>query len=191
MISAIDTMNIPHSNRKRALFVIDVQPAFVLPEGEFALTNIQKLINSMPYDLYVESLFYCDEDSMWGKQTDERLHPRDEGFQTLPLIRTLLENHPCVRVEKHTKSAFKGDRDLVAILRQQSIEEIHIVGYDTDDCVFATASEAFDLGYFTYVIEECTSSGSGNEMRERALAILRNVCLTNNSCVEKINILEV
>src|SRR5215208_1582342 len=101
-------MIIPLSGRKKALFIIDVQSAFVLPEGEFALGNIRTLITSVPYDLYVESLFYCDETSMWARQTDERLHPRDKNFATLPLIKASLEGRECVLVEKHTKSAFKG-----------------------------------------------------------------------------------
>lgn len=78
-----------------------------------------------------------------------------------------------------------------AHLHSAGIEEVHIVGLDANDCVLATAYEAFDLGYFTYVIEECTESSSSEEIRDAGFKLLRHVNLTNNSCIEKLEITEI
>jgi nicotinamidase-related amidase len=184
-------MKIPHSHRKKALIIVDVQPAFVKPAGQFALANIRNLIKQVSYDLYVEALFYSDESSQWAKQTDSELHPRDKDFHTMPEIASLLQGKNCLRVKKSGKSVFSGDQDLAKALRDNHIEEIHVIGYDTDDCVLATAYDAFDSQFYTYIIEECTASSSGDDLREKALAILRNLNLTNNSCVERIEMREI
>lgn len=183
-------MKIPSADRKRALFIVDIQQEFIKPEGKFVLENIKKLLSSVPYDLYVESIFFCEKGSIWSRQTNEEMMPRGTS-QTLPEISELLSGKKVIKIEKHTKSLFKGDKDLTSLLHENGIEEINIIGYDTDDCILSTAEESFDLGFLTYVIEECTASSSGEEMRQKGIDVLRNTCLTNNSCVEKINFREI
>jgi nicotinamidase-related amidase len=90
-------------------------------------------------------------------------------------------------VDKETKSVFKGDKNVASILREKNITEVHIVGLDTNDCVLATAYESFDLGFVTYVIEECCQSSLSEELHKYAIEILRGQNMTNNSVVEKIN----
>ena len=58
---------------------------------------------------------------------------------------------------------------------------MHIAGLDTNDCVFATAQDSFDLGFSTYVIEECTGSSEGKKLHDSAIFILRHLGLTNHS----------
>jgi nicotinamidase-related amidase len=86
-----------------------------------------------------------------------------------------------IAVVKTTRSAFKGDKDLIKIFKENGIEEVHIAGLDTNDCVFATAQESFDLGFFTYVFEECTESSESKEYHDAALKILRYLRLTNHT----------
>ena len=76
-------------------------------------------------------------------------------------------------------------------MKEGNIEEIHIVGTETNDCVLASAYESFDLGFFTYVIEECCQSGTADEFHKKGLDILRKQCITNNSCIEKIDFIEI
>ncbi len=55
----------------------------------------------------------------------------------------------------------------------------------------ATAHEASDFGFFTYIIEECCQATRSEELHNRAIANLRQTKLTNNSCVEEIPFIEV
>ncbi len=161
--------------KKKALIIVDVQPAFVKENSSFVIPAIVELIKNVPYDLYIESLFHAEKNSLWNKQTDW-VCPKDENFYTVPEITELLKDKNYVKVEKETKSVFKGNPNILSILKEKGIEEIHIVGCDTDDCVLATAYESFDLGFFTYVIEECTASSSKHkEVRDCALRILKRV----------------
>lgn len=169
-------IHIPHPERRQALILVDIQEGFLNDKNRWIIPNIQKVIQEGDYDLIVEAIFHADKGSLWDKQTNWTfpLSP------TIPDIKKLL-NGNSIQVTKTTKSAFKGDKDLVKLFKERSIEEVHIVGLDTNDCIFATAQESFDLGFFTYVLEECTEASEGAEYREAALKILRHLGMTNHS----------
>jgi nicotinamidase-related amidase len=161
--------------RKRALVIVDVQPAFVR-RGGAVVENIATLLRTAVYDVYVAVVFHAERGSLWDVQTGW-VCPADERTITVPAILSLLPAST-IHVTKTTKSAFKGNIDLARLLRNRGIREVHIVGLDTNDCVLATAYEAFDLGFFTYVIEDCCASSSSDALHRQALALLRHVSLT-------------
>jgi len=180
-------MVVPDSGRKRALVIVDIQPAFA--KNREIIPGVQEVIRKVPYDCYIESVFWCGEDSLWAKQAKDSVVPR--GEDTVAEVKTLLAGKDSIFLNKSTKSVFGGDIDLDRELRARGIQELHFVGYDTDDCILTSAEDAFDKGYFNYVLEECCFSSSGPALHEHALAILRNVCLTNNSCVEDVPKLQI
>ncbi|MEN9613905.1 MAG: hypothetical protein RLZZ347_212 [Candidatus Parcubacteria bacterium] len=166
----------PHPEKRRSLILVDLQEGFLNDTSRWIVPNIKEVIEKGGYDLIVETIFSAEKGSLWDRQT----------HWTFPLVPTThdikqLLNERAVLVTKKTKSAFKGEKDLFKILKDNNIEEVHIVGIDTNDCVFATAQESFDLGFFTYVLEECTASSQNEAYREAALKILRELCMTNHS----------
>lgn len=169
-------MTIPRKSKK-AIIIVDVQPAFITKRNEFTIGNIISLLREVSYDLYVESIFHAERGSIWDKQTGW-ICPKDKNFHTDTRILHALKGKRTVHVEKETKSVFKGNSALLKILKKNGIREVHIVGYDTNDCVLATAFEAFDLGFFTYVIEGCIESSSAKTLHKNALALLRHLNLT-------------
>ena len=179
-------MQIPSSPRSKALVVVDVQPSFLNARNKNVVQNILKLLSTTKYDLYVEATFHAEKASLWDIQ-QKWVCPKGEKTQTIEDISKKLENFGVLRIEKETKSVFKGDKDVTSILREKNITEVHVVGLDTNDCVLATAYESFDLGFVTYVIEECCQSSSSEELHKHAIAILQGQNMTNNSVVEKID----
>lgn len=170
-------IGIPNPNKKRALIIVDVQSSFINIENESVIPIIARVITHGQYAIVVESVFSTTGNPLWEKQH----HWKCELIDTVPEIKNILPKKDSVYVQKNTKSVWKGDIDLKTLFQKNDIEEIHIVGLDTDDCVMATAHESFDLGFPTYVIEEATDSSSGLNMKLTALDILRNVDLTNHS----------
>ena len=158
---------------RRALIVVDVQDGFLTEENQWILPNIKRLLIEEHYDVVVEAIFHAEPGSLWEKQV-KWTFPLEP---TTPEIAAALPKHT-IRTVKETKSAFKGDKDLAKMLRNAHIEEVHIVGLDTNDCAFATAQESFDLGFPTYVLEACTGSSQGPEYRDAALKILRELRMT-------------
>ena len=179
-------MQIPSSPRSKALVVVDVQPSFLNARNKNVVQNILKLLSTTKYDLYIEATFHAEKASLWDIQ-QKWVCPKGEKTQTIKDISKKLESFSVVRTDKETKSVFKGDKNVASILREKNITEVHVVGLDTNDCVLATAYESFDLGFITYVIEECCQSSSSEELHKHAIAILQGQNMTNNSVVEKID----
>lgn len=183
-------MKIPWSKRNKALLVVDTQSGFITERNKYIIANINKLIEATAYDCFVTAVFHAEKNSLWDKQTNWIL-PKDQNFKILDELAGLLQEKDCIRLEKEAKSAFKGSINLLTEFNKRGVKEVHIVGLDANDCVLATAYESFDLGYFTYVIEECTESSSSKKIRDAALALLRHVNLTNNSCIENLTFIEI
>jgi nicotinamidase-related amidase len=171
---------LPHTNRRRALIVIDMQPAFIKQHNTHLVPNIVSLIKQVPYDAYIEAVFHTEAGSLWDRQQDY-VCPLDDTTHTVDDIRAALEPHHPLQVAKETRSVFKGDQDIEAYLAQHYIEEVHIVGTETHDCVLATAYSAFDAGFPTYILEECCESGTPGRHAD-GLKLLRYQSMTNNSC---------
>ena len=66
-------------------------------------------------------------------------------------------------------------------MMENNIEEIHIVWYETNDCIMASAFESFDLWYYTFVIEEACETRTTANNHIKAIEILNYLKLTNNS----------
>jgi nicotinamidase-related amidase len=113
------------------------------------------------------------------------LKSRDEAGETAEEIRTTLvrRTKPHILVEKNTRSCFKAFNaaELTGFLKDHQIMEAHFIGFDINDCVLASAYDAVDLGYFTYVIEELCHHWEGNKLlKESAIAIYRRQNMSNN-----------
>ncbi len=97
-------------------------------------------------------------------------------------IRKLLASTKPLRVHKHTRSVFRGNQDVAAFLKEKGVEEVHLVGTETNDCVLASAFDAFDSGFPVYVLEECCESATEGR-HQMGLDILRLQGMTNNRCL--------
>ena len=175
------SIKIPNTHRKRALIVIDLQPAFIKPHNKHIVQNIISLVKTVPYDAYVEAVFHAEKGSLWDTQQGFTV-PQDEGMRTVDEVMAVLKPHNPLHVIKETRSTFKGDQDLVAYLTEHGIEDIHLVGTETHDCVLATAYDAFAAGFPVYALEECIESGTPGR-HAAGLTLLRWQGMTNNACL--------
>lgn len=170
-------IKVPKSSRKRALIIVDIQHGFIKRWDKSFTKNLTSLFATQNYDLYIEATFHAEKNSIWDKQTGW-IFPYEP---TVPWVLELLKGKKIIKIIKEKRSVFKGNKNLDVLLKKNSIEELHIVGFDTGSCVYATAQEAFDKGFFTYVIEECTGSSDGLQMHKNAISVLRRLGMTNHS----------
>ena len=161
---------------------------FVSKGDATPLANIDRLITTFHYDLYVQVVFRAERDSLWELQTGWSL-PNGRGVRPLNEVSNALRGQRVYRIHKQTRSAFHGDPDLLAILETNGIQELHLAGFDLNDCVMASAFDTFDNGFFTYVIEECCGESRGSGLRSQAIEVLRYLNLTNNSVYESIPVI--
>lgn len=171
--------------RKKALFVVDVQPDTLSAGAKDLVRSIAGFIGATNYDAYVEATWHADEDSMFFKQEGFSL-PAEKAGKTAPEILDVLaqKKRPCLSVSKNVRScfyAFNAAR-LESFLKENAIEEIHLLGFDINDCVLASAYGAIDRGYYTYVIEDlCHHHDISEGLKEAALAVLREQGMTKTS----------
>ena len=174
-------MKIPQSNRNKALFVVDVQSAFIDEHSDYIIKNILKLLNAQKYQAYVVATFHAGKGSLWDIQ-QQWTSPRED---TDTRLASVLKGFQPMLVEKGTRSVFKSTVDVESLLRAKEVEEVHVVGTQTNDCILATALDAFDRGFIPYVIEECCEAAT-KELQEAGLLLLRRQNMTNNSFVERV-----
>lgn len=172
-------MFIPNTGRKKALFIVDVQDSFIIERNKYIIPNIVKIINEVDYDFIVYSIQYNDQNSLWYKQIGwcESIWEQDIILE----IQKAFVWKNVLKINKLSRSIWKWDQNLHSILKEQNIEEIHITGYESNDCVFASALESFDFWYFTFVIEEATETRTTESNHTKAIDILNYLHLTNNS----------
>jgi nicotinamidase-related amidase len=180
----------------KALFIIDVQPLTLKGDLPPAITEkIVRFIEKVPYDAYVLAEYHAPQSSMFYKQEGFTLSEEEAG-RTGKQIANALKAHEdkLFHIRKTTGSCFNGfdPEGLKAFLRQRKIEEIHFVGFDINDCVLASAFEAIDSGYYTFILEELSHQQAGiQELADAALTIFRSQSMINNSLYEKIRYKEV
>jgi len=61
-------MKIPNTKRKKALFIIDLHPPFLLERNRYITKNIKKIVENIDYDCIIVSQSYNKKNSLWGKQ---------------------------------------------------------------------------------------------------------------------------
>jgi nicotinamidase-related amidase len=151
------------------LVVVDVQEGFVTPETRATVPHIEDHLRRRRGDLagVIATRFVNVPDSLYETQRD--WHEMMEGptTQVLPRIRQDAD----VVLVKH---GLAPDRDeLMEGLRRLAVEEVELCGFDTDQCVLATALQLWDLGIAPRVLAPLCSSSGGHEMHLAGLAMLR------------------
>jgi nicotinamidase-related amidase len=173
-------MKIPITWRKKALIIVDVTECFILNRNKYIVPEINKIINNIDYDLFVSCIPY---NKQWSLRTEQRwwydLLDNTDSLESS--IEETLIGKEHITINKLSKSAFKWDIKLENILKDKWIEEVHIVWFESNDCVMATVFEAFDLWFYSFVIEEACETWSTESNHKHAIPILEYLNLTNNS----------
>src|ERR1700734_3224574 len=101
-------MKLPDTNRKRALIVVDLQPAMLKSHNEHIVPRVESLIERVPYDAYVEAVWHSGDGSLWGEMMNVD-HPQDETTRTIDVVHKLLAPHHPLQVTKTSRLVFMGD----------------------------------------------------------------------------------
>lgn len=140
-------------NGSTALIVIDVQTGF--DDAEYwgprnnpdCEANIGRLIEAWRRQNW--PIVYVRHDS---KNVSSPLAPRSPGNR----FKAILKGDPDLLVAKDVHSAFYGNPDLDAWLKQHGITGVAICGIQTNMCCETTARMASDLGYEMLFVADAT-----------------------------------
>ncbi len=138
---------------KRALIVIDVQKGFSEHDvsGErnnpACEENVAKLIAA--FRAADQPIVFVKHNS---KSETSVLHPSKEGNE----FKDVVSGTPDLLVTKSVNSAFYGEPDLHAWLKESNIEAVAICGIQTNMCCDVTARMAGNLGLDTWFVLDAT-----------------------------------
>jgi len=165
--------------RRRALVLVDMsveQMAAVQFKAATVVENCQRLLlarnhDGTPlFDLWVDSRLWltsAEESSLskcWPETAKTMFVAGSEGASLLPQLRSTRWTF----VAKNNYSCF-ANSNLRAVLNDNRIDEVYIAGINTDYCVFATALDAFQFHFDTFVIRDAVTSVRGKAAHEEGL----------------------
>lgn len=129
---------------KTALLIIDVQDGFISDYTARCLPTVYEAVKSQKFPLVVATKFYNAENSPFRKYLNwYRFTDEDDTC----LDSVVAENADVV-IDKPTYGAV--DR-IDSILKTKGIDDVLIMGIDTDVCVLQNAAGLFDIGYKVWV----------------------------------------
>jgi nicotinamidase-related amidase len=154
------------------LIVVDVQRGFMNDFTHHIPERLVRLIGSGEYGPLLFTRFVNVQDSPYRRFLDwhECEGPPETDF--VPELDPMARNG---RV--FVKNGYTGLPDeLARHLRELNVEEVAIVGIDTDMCVLKIAMDVFDQGMRPVVLTDCCASTLGSYAHLAGLAILsRNI----------------
>ena len=155
----------------RGLLIVDVQNYFINKNTQQVPALIKKLIEVNRFPVIVFSQFINTPISNFVKQLNF------SGCMRPPYSNIVDELRPWIKKDnvfiKNTYSIFANPR-CEDYLKKKGVEELVIVGLDTDYCILADSFNAFDRGYKVTVIADCcASSTNGPTGHQAALEIIR------------------
>ena len=152
-----------------ALIVVDMIDDFVYgrfgnPQAQSIIPNIQRLIESAhstgKHVLYAE-------DNHLATDPELRVHGPHamKGTPGAEPIQELFPGSDEYRIQKRSYSSFR-DTGLDITLRTLGVSTIVLAGVTTGGCVLHTASDAFALGYYIVVPEDCVITSRDAEHQD-------------------------
>jgi nicotinamidase-related amidase len=157
------------TDEKSLLLVVDVQNGFINEQTKHVVARINRLTAEWQKRQWpvVCSRFINIEGSPWERLRD--WHELKGEPETL-LSEDLRVDTPYI-FKKSTYSAWSPETQQVAAVHK--VQDIVIVGVDTNECVLATALAVFDSGLTPWVIEDCCASNGGSQVHDQTLTLLQ------------------
>lgn len=158
-------LSLPPIDERTALLICDVQTGFITTSFQQIPERIERL--QKYYPLVIATRFYNEEHSAFRHLMKWDRFAKGGAETSLafsPLDKAIILDKPhysCVSV------------DFLAHLEKHNIETVHIVGCDTNMCIFISAVDLFETNFYRpVVLAPYCASHSGKNYHESALPLL-------------------
>jgi nicotinamidase-related amidase len=154
------------------LLIVDVQVGFINSFTHHIPQRIVRLIERDRYSPLLFTRFVNTPDGPYDRFLDWHSCDREPETDVVPELQPFTQKEFIF-----SKLGLCGMPDeLTDYLRQQRIEQLSIVGIDTDMCVLKIAMDLFDIGIEPLVFTDCCASTAGLQAHFAGLAVLsRNI----------------
>jgi nicotinamidase-related amidase len=154
------------------LLVVDVQRGFINEFTHHVPARVQRLVETGGFGPLLFTRFINTPESPYHRLLDWHACAGPPDTELVPELAQFAD--PDDIFDKH---GLTGVPDaLSARLSRDGIQQVSVVGIDTDMCVLKVAMDLFDLGIEPIVLVDCCASTAGLQAHLAGLAILsRNI----------------
>jgi nicotinamidase-related amidase len=154
------------------LLIVDVQVGFINSFTHHIPQRIVSLIERDRYSPLLFTRFVNAPDGPYDRFLDWHSCNSEPETDVVPELQPFAQKEFIF-----SKQGLCGmPNELTDYLRQQRIEQLSIVGIDTDMCVLKIAMDLFDIGIEPLVFTDCCASTAGLQAHFAGLAVLsRNI----------------
>ncbi|MDR1033680.1 MAG: cysteine hydrolase [Bifidobacteriaceae bacterium] len=151
---------------KKCLLLVDVQKGFISADTAHVLPKINALLKANLFDYTVATQFINVEDSPFQRFLHWSQLMRAPETDVCKCVAEASE----LVLQKSTYTAVNDE--LLAFIKENSIDEVYVAGIDTDCCVLKTAADLFENNIKSCVLEKYSASGGGKKSHDAALLVL-------------------
>ena len=146
-----------------------MQQGFVTPETEATVPRILDFLGRerQRYVAVIATRFVNHRGSLYETERDWHLMMPSPSTCIVPDV----EGAADLVVDKHGLAP--DPADLLPLLHRLRVRRVELCGFDTDQCVLATALLLWDAGIPPRVLADLCSSSGGPDMHQAGLAITR------------------
>jgi nicotinamidase-related amidase len=155
-----------------AILVVDVQQGFVNDFTRAIPERVARLLTRDSYDWIAFTRFVNVPDGPYPSFLDWHACAGPPETDLAPALAPWVE-----RGQVFDKCGFTGiPADLAKAVARLGLEEMTVVGLDTDMCVLKCAMDLFDRSVKPIVLADCCASTAGLQAHQAGLAVLaRNI----------------
>ena len=151
---------------RHGLVVIDVQDGFISEYTSKCLPAIYELLGDDRFDVVIATRFFNPEDSLYRSQIHWQRLTESPEIDLDPQV----ERAADYIVDKPSYSA---GQELIDIVRKENVDEVTVVGIDTDVCVLVNAALLFDNNISVSVDTRACATNGGPEAEKAAFRLLQ------------------
>ncbi len=157
----------------KALIIIDLEKGFMNDLTKDLPGKIKKYLgeNKDKFDLVLFTQFKNHKGSNFDRLMEYEDFMKPEEYDIVPELQEFVTKDNLF--VKDTYGSFVDDRVLNA-LKEKGIEEVYIMGIQTENCVLTFARDAFDRGFRVFVMKDYCGSDASTESHKAALKIIED-----------------
>lgn len=151
---------------RHGLVVIDVQNGFISEYTSQCLPAIYELLVDERFDVIVATRFFNPEGSLYRSQIHWQRLTESPEIDLDPRVQEAADYIL-------DKPSYSAGQNLLDIVRRENLDEVTVVGIDTDVCVLMNAALLFDNNISVSVDTRACATNGGPEAEKAAFRLLQ------------------
>lgn len=166
---------------EKCLLMIDMQKGFISERTNHVVERVRQLVEQDIFSCMLATKFINIDNSPYRDFLHWDRFSKDSDETKLL---SFIEEKSNRVYEKYVYTAVNPS--LLTYLRERNIQEVYLLGINTDCCVLKTAVDLFEVGIRPVVLAYYCASNGGMESQDAAIRVLQRLIGKDNVWLSKI-----